>query len=259
LREPELISIESIFTGGRDHMLKFSRLSVMCGVLSSFAAMSQTASAAELIINGGFESGLSGWTTTDSADPSQGSFFADSDVVTPLTGDATVGAFAGTGYAVSDAFGPGSHALTQTFTAPVGLTSAVLSFEMFVDDEFGGSGLGGEVDLLAGGADPLGGVPLATFITADTAVVGGIPNPWVLTSVDITGDLVGGTDYELRFLESDANGPIHVGVDAASLNVTASAATPEPSTQLLTLLIAAGALLYVARRKSSRYLVAKRP
>jgi hypothetical protein len=219
--------------------------------------MSQGARAEELIINGGFESGLSGWTNVDSIDPSLGSFFADTDVVTPLNGYPTVGPFDGTGYAVSDSFIPGTHALTQTFMAPVGVTSAVLSFEMFVDDESGGSGTGGEVDLLSSGADPLTGTPLETFYTADTAVAGGEPNPWVLTTVDITADLVGGTDYQLRFLESDATGPINVGVDAVSLDASAAAATPEPSTLLSTLLIVAGVSLYLVRRKSSRSFAAK--
>jgi hypothetical protein len=240
-------------------MLTFSRPSMVGGVLMCLAVMSQAARGSQLISNGGFESGLSGWTTTDTTDPSVGSFFADITTTSPLFGFPTVGPFAGAGYAVSDSFAPGSHALTQTFTAPVGLTSAILSFEMFVNDQNGGgSGLGGEVDLLAAGADPLLGTPLATFYTADTGVVGGEPNPYVLTSLDIVGDLVGGTDYELRFLESDATGPINAGVDAVSLDATvAAAATPEPSTLLSAFLVAGGALLYVVRRKSSRPFAAK--
>src|SRR5580698_7811391 len=113
-------------------MLMHTRTSAVCGALICLAAMSQTATAGQLILNGGFEAGLTDWTTTDS-NPfgTPGSFFADTGTTTPLNGFPTVGAFAGTGYAVSDSQGPGSHALTQTFTAPVGLTDAVLSFEMF--------------------------------------------------------------------------------------------------------------------------------
>ena len=109
-----------------------------------------SARADQLITNGGFESGLTGWTTSSTGD---GGFFANSGTTTPLNANATVGAHSGTNYAVSDDYsGSQTQTLTQTFTTPSSLSSATLSFEMFVNDIYGGSfgssGPGGTVSLL---------------------------------------------------------------------------------------------------------------
>ncbi|HRI16081.1 MAG TPA: hypothetical protein PLX89_24040 [Verrucomicrobiota bacterium] len=80
-----------------------------------------SASAAELLVNGGFEAGLSGWTVTDQAG-SSGSFYAVSGTTTPLSGFGTVGPASGLQYGLTDQGGPGAHALSQSFTVAPGST-----------------------------------------------------------------------------------------------------------------------------------------
>ncbi len=210
-----------------------------------------TASAAQIVNNGGFETGdLTGWTTASSGG-SGGAWLVTSGSVSPWNGFPTVGPNSGNDYAVSDSFAPGTNVLYQSFTDPTGTTSAVLSFEFFVNDDFGASGFGGEVDLLAGDANPLMGAPLAVFLSSDAAVANGVPNPYVGFSQDIAGLLTPGSTYLLRAYESDSSGPINVGLDAVSL-VTASASTaPEPATVIPTALLA-GAFAYWARRRTAR-------
>jgi len=193
------------------------RVAAICVLILSCAF---TAAADQLIVNGGFESGLSGWTVTDAGGP--GSFYANTGTITPLNGFPTVGANSGTGYAVTDQFGPGSHAISQSFTAN-GADHYSLTFSMFVNDWLGGGQFGGLVYLVDGAGDPLGGIGQVLY-SADTGVTDGAPNPYVTETIDITGDLVGGNTYQLVFLESDQFAPISVGVDDVSLVVT-----PEPA------------------------------
>jgi hypothetical protein len=209
-----------------------------------------TASADQLISNGGFESGdLTGWTTASSAG-SGGAWSIDSTTITPSTGNPTVGPNSGSYYAVTDGFGPGTNVLYQSFTDPLGTTSAVLSFDAFVNDVFGTSGFGGEVDLLAGNADPLTGTVIASFFSQDTTVSGGVPNPYVAYSNDISGLLTPGSTYLIRAYESDSYGPINFGVDDFSLVTTSSSATPEPATVIPTALLACAFAYRTLRRKA---------
>ena len=213
----------------------------VCGL-----CLTGTASASQVLVNGGFETGsFSGWTTV-SSNGSGGGWFVDSASVSPLNGFPTVGAFSGSDYAVTDGFGPGTNVLYQSFTDPLGATSAILSFDAFVDDDFGGSGFGGEVDLLAGNANPLTGTPIAVFYQADTS---GTSNPYAGYSGDISSLMTPGDTYILRAYESDSSGPINFGVDNFSLSVSTStpAATPEPNLLLLAAL--AGAFAYRTGRR----------
>ena len=193
---------------------------------SCFAALVPSLSASQLILNGGFETGnFTNWVVTNSS--GDGTFSVATAPVTPLTGNPTVGPSSGTYYAVSDQYGPGSYAITQTFTVPAGSLSSILSFNVFVNDEYDLGGSFGEVDLLAGNANRLTGTPLAIFYRADTFVVNGRPNPYVAFSMDINSLLVAGSTYQLRAIDSDTN-PLNVGVDNFSL--LTSTAVPEPVT-----------------------------
>jgi hypothetical protein len=219
---------------------------------ASFFFLTCAANATQVFTNTGFESGATGWTITNAASNSgPGSYAIISGFLTPLTGNPTAGPASGTNYAVSDDFAPGTYALTQGFTAPVGLTSALLSLKIFVNDFVGGSGTGATVDLLAAGADPITGPSLATFYTADTAVAGGVPNPYVsISNMNITASLVAGNSYQLRILSSSATGPINVGVDDVTLDITASVTgVPEPSFFVPTALVAG---LVLTRARHSR-------
>lgn len=171
-------------------------LAVVCLVA---LAAPRAVRAAELLTNGGFETGdFTGWTVTTDDTLGNGGWYVTGATSTPLNGFPTVGPASGTYYAVTDAFEPGSRALTQTFTDPLGTTSLTLSGDIFVNDWYGSSGAGVDVAILAGGADPLTGTPIAVLYSADTAVTAGVPNPWVPVNFDLTSLLLPATPTSLR-------------------------------------------------------------
>jgi len=201
-------------------------------------------SAAQLIINGGFETGgFAGWTVADQAGGS-GSFFVTGAATTPLSGFATVGPRSGTFYAVSDQTGPGTHALIQSFIVPVGSSSVILSFDMFVNDQ---SGVGpivnpagldfnafpnqhARVDILTATATPFatGAGVLANFYLGIDA--GTSPHPYTSYLFDITPLVGAGGTFQLRFAEVDNQFFFNQGVD--NVGIMASG-VPEPMSLLL--------------------------
>ena len=227
-----------------------------------FLALAGSLGATQLFTNPGFEMGsLNGWTVEST--PSSGvgspssddSFFVSSSMLTPSTGNPTVGPADGTYYAVSDTdnlVSPETTVIYQTVTIP-NTDSLILSLDMFVNDVYGGlygsSGFGGEVAIWASGSDPLTatpttvlfGGPVDTFLDPQ-----GDPNPYIFYSASILGDVTLGSTYEIGVLESDTSGPINVGIDDFSLM------TPEPGTLLLTGAFAAGLLCFGRARRSRR-------
>jgi hypothetical protein len=218
---------------------------VFLGVLLLALGVPQSASAVALISNGGFETGdFTGWSVNDLAGGS-GSFFIDnSDGATPFSGMATVGPASGSFYAVSDQTGPGTHALSQTFTVPGAASLVTLSFDMFVNDWDSGpiinsAGLDhnaapnqhGRVDILAAGSSPFdtGAGVLANFYLG--VDLGADPNPYTPYVFDITSLVGGGGIYTLRFAEVDNQLFFNLGVDNVNIDYTPD--VPEPSTLLL--------------------------
>jgi hypothetical protein len=198
-----------------------------------------------LITNGDFETGdFTGWTVTDLAGGSPGSFFIDdADGFTPYSGQSTVGPAGGSFYAVSDQGGGGAHALSQAFTVPGAATSVTLSFDMFVNDAdsgpivnpagldpFVGPNQHGRVDILAAGSSPFdtGAGVLANFYLG---VDGFGVHPYTPYSFDITSLVGGGGVYTLRFAEVDNQLFLNLGVDNVGVEFTPD--VPEPSTLLL--------------------------
>jgi hypothetical protein len=207
-------------------------------------ALTFTLSADEWLTNGGFESGISGWMVTG-ADQYDGWFVTDAPAA-PLSGNPTVGPNSGTKYAVSDSFNPGTRTLTQSFT-DTGAGQVVLSGSMFVNDWIGGGAGFAQVDILAGGADPITGTPIAiAYGPVDTAVAGGFGNSYVAFTEDLTAFLTPGNTYLLRILESDS-APLNVGVDDLSITFTPTA-VPEPSSVFLLM----GVVGFVAYRARGR-------
>src|SRR4051794_26721286 len=100
-------------------------------ISAALACLLSLQARAESIINGGFESGFSGWTTANQTG-SEGGFSLQSGVLSPVSGSTVPAPPAGSAAAMSDAQGPGSHVLYQSFvvSAPVSLT--FLNFDLFI-------------------------------------------------------------------------------------------------------------------------------
>lgn len=209
------------------------------GLTALALALPVSSKSQELITNGGFEAGFTGWTIFDQPG-SAGTWYTTSLLTTPLSSYATVGPASGSFYAVTDQLGPGTHALLQSFTVTPGST-VTLSFKMFVNDWSGtpgGSALDytipetqlGRVDILAAGAPPLdtgGGVVANFFLGADPYAQN--PNPYTAYVFDITPYVGMGGTYQLRFAESDSLFFLHMGVDDVSVWQSPSV-IPEAST-----------------------------
>ncbi len=219
-------------------------LKYVCSAVLALATTG-TVSAVELITNGGFETGdFTGWTITDQPGSAGTFFIDDADGLTPLSGFPTVGPAAGAFYAVNDQSSPTANALVQGFTVPLGATSMLLAFDMFVNDFSGvgpvvdpagldytaGPNQHARVDILtatAGALSTAGADVVANlFLGVDT---GAPPNPFTAYAFDLTGLLTAGTSYQLRFGEVNNLFLLNQGVDNVSLQVQ----VPAPATLML--------------------------
>src|SRR5262249_26296937 len=198
----------------------------------------QSAKAAQLITNGNFETGnFAGWTEFDQAGGSGSFFISNPGANTPLSDFLTAAnPSGGRYYAVSDQFGPGCHALLQSFTIPNGASNVVLSFQMFVNNQFGApivnpAGLDytaspnehGRVDILSSSATPFdtgAGVVENLYLGSDPGLN---PNPYTSYSFNLS-NLAPGT-YQLRFAEVDNQFFFNEGVDIVSINTPDSGRT----------------------------------
>jgi hypothetical protein len=224
------------------------------------------ARAGELIVNGGFETGdFTGWTVVDQTGGS-GSWFVNNSTTAPLSGFATPGPASGSFYALTDQTGPGSHVLLQSFTVAAGST-VNLSFDMFSNNQSGVKAAPGgpsdldfnvvpnqhaRVDILTAGASPFdtaGGV-VTNLYNDSTLTVGGVTNPYVHYSFDITAAVGGGGTFQLRFAEVDNQLFFQQGVDNVSIIATGGV-VPEPAG--ITLLgLGIGGLAALRVRKRSK-------
>ena len=218
-----------------------------------------SASAAELLTNGNFETGtFAGW-SVDNRDFAQGSFYIDTPGTnTPLTppGYPTApNAAGGSFYAVTEQNGPAAHTLRQTFTVPAQAQQLTLSFDLFFNnqaltDTKGPQGLDysgpnnqhARVDILSASAtafDTDTGV-LATLLESTT--ITSVPQPYTHYTYDLTSAFGGGPGtYQLRFAVATNRGIFNVGVDNVSMTWI-----PEPAS--LGILASAAALMLRRRR-----------
>ena len=174
-----------------------------------------------LISNGGFESGFTGWTLFDQAGGS-GAFFNVSGTVVPLSAFTVPGPPQGSFAAVTDQTGPGAHFLYRDITIPAG--TPTLQFSLFVGNRAGGfvtpssllfnggSNQQARVDIMSPSAavDDVGsGVLRNLFRTqvGDPAVTAGYET-FSFSLSDFQGQTV-----RLRFVEVDNLGFFHFGVD----------------------------------------------
>ena len=216
-----------------------------------------------VITNGGFESGLTGWTLVDEAGGS-GGFYLQSGTGSPLNGFSVSAPTGGSFAAMTDMVGPGSHVIYQDFVVPMNLTQATLFFQYYANNMSGtwcsASTLSyGEscnqavrVDLV----DP--SVDSDPFTVNPAAILGGgstsqNTNGYEISSADITSLIqgYGGQTLRLRFHEVDNQLFFNFGIDDVSITGDAElSAVPEPGTMAL---MATGIALIgvVARRRRS--------
>lgn len=221
-----------------------------------------SAAHANLISNGDFESGLTGWSVFDQAD-GDGTWYSSSvGSATPESGQST-SAVGGSGlYAVSDQNGPGAHSLIQSFTVGAGAIVNV-SFDMFVNSYADyAEARGGldytlipnqhaRVDILTAGATPFStasGDIVATLVApfADL-VVDSTPNPFTAYSFDVSAELAAGGTFQLRFAEVDNQLFLNMGVDNVVVQARTDEGTGVPAPTPLALL--AMGLLALGSRK----------
>jgi hypothetical protein len=198
---------------------------------------------AGLIANPGFELGLAGWSNADEAG-SDGTFFVQSGVMSPVNGDPVPAPTGGVSAAMSDAQGPGSHVLYQTFIANSPMASALLKFDVFVGNRsdafrtpntlsFSTPALNQQarVDILVGGADPFSLAAADVLLNAYRTNVGDpLISGYTSHSIDITA-LVNAnlnTPLMLRFAEADNVFTFQFGVDNVDI-------VPEPATGVIVL------------------------
>lgn len=224
-------------------MKKVTAAKRLASFLAAASMMAAGGAQATLLTNGDFETGdFTGWTVTDLAG-SSGSWFIDTPgTTTPVSGFATAAnAVGGSFYAVTDQGGPGTHALTQSFTVAPGASSVFFSFQMFANDQSGtapiinaaglthtaGANQHIRVDLLSGAATAFdtGAGVLANFFLGDDAGVN--PNPYTSYSFDISSLVAGGGTFQVRFAEVDNQLFYQMGVDNVAVTV------PEPATLAL--------------------------
>ena len=209
--------------------------------------------AQQLISNGGFETGFTGWTRADQVG-SESTWLQQSGAASPVNGFVVPSPPGGTNAAMTDAQGPGAHLLYRDFVVPLTLGVTTLRFDLYINNhasaffspstlDFATPTLNQQfrVDILSASADPfsvaVGDVLMAVYQTQPG-------NPLVSGYVTIMADLTSlfaahaGDTLRLRFAEVDNVNFLNVGVDNVSIVVV-----PEPTS--LTLLVGAGGLLYL--------------
>jgi hypothetical protein len=205
-------------------------------VLGLVLGLAQPAAAIQLITNGGFETGdFTGWHTAENNVGGFGGFFVDSNpVFTPVTSQGTVGPSSGTFYAVTDANGPGAHALWRPFTVPALARFAILDFDLFVNDQSGtpanGPGLDpttppnqyARVDILRAGADPFAtGADVLQNLFLGVNPFTTNPNPYTHYTFNLIPMVRGRGTVVLRFAEVDTENTLNLGVDNVSIRAPA--------------------------------------
>ena len=211
---------------------------------------------AGLINNGGFESGLTGWTIANQTG-SDGQFVLQTGTLSPVNGFTIPLPPEGVRAAMTDSGAGGSHLLYQDFLVPSVVAGAFVNFSLFINNgadrfatptpahlDFATPALNQQVrvDIMRVAADPFS-VASADVLQNLYQTQAGDPLLSGYTPIlrDITGLLQAhtGETLRLRFAEVDNVSFLNLGVDAVDINVSA---IPEPSTGFMILgaLLAAG-------------------
>ena len=226
-------------------------------------ALATPAFAAELITNGGFETGsFAGWSSNVQSGSFGNRFVSAPGTNAPASGFATAAnPLGGNFYAVTDQNGGGAYSLTQLFTIASGTTSAILTFQMFAQnqsgttivnpaglDAFSGPNQHARVDILIAGATAFTNAPgdiVANLFLGDD---GSGVRPYLSYSFNLLSlGLTAGNSYQIRFGQVDNQLFFQQGVDNVSIN--ASGGVPEPASWAL--MIAGFGLVGGALRRRS--------
>ena len=250
------------------------RLALPVAVMSVLAASAVPATAANLIVNGGFEADaaviqspdpVTGWTASEAG--ILGGVVVNSGSVSPVSGSATPGANSGNHYGLLDLAAPSHMAFSQTFAVGAQpLKSALLSYSWFAsyagDPAVGGNRTGLDstsnddvftirVDLLKSGAGTFStNASDLVFSNYYAAPIGQLPSAWAVYSSAIPADaLMAGQLYTLRIAAASNRGPLIGGIDDVALNVSA---VPEPEAWVM-FLAGLGIVAGVARHRHPQF------
>jgi PEP-CTERM motif len=235
-----------------------------------FSAAGRVDAGFQLINNGTFEGGLSGW-TVGTQPGSTGGWFSQTGTTSPLTGS-TVQPPPGSAYAAMSDGVAGSQVLYQNFTVPQGgIASAVLSLDLSIANQSRGQPLPfnpldtldytisgnrqARIDILAAGSDPFSMNPSDVLLNLYKTAPGD-PNfsGYSELNVDLTAFLNNhaGQTLELRFAEVNSpaqsfvrSAPLNFGVAQVGLVVSS---IPEPSSLALLAFGTLGLVSYGWRR-----------
>lgn len=209
--------------------------------------MASSASAVELITNGGFETGdFTGWTTSGlpvggGCDGPDWTVFSSGDqfslpICSPAGNTVIDGQFAA--YTGFDGSGPISYTLEQNLTLPSVVTSAALSWsEAFIFDIFAADGQSRifSIDLFdATGTTQLASLNEQSFPAGTLSDSGNFGEDYISFFEDVTAatQLAAGQDVIFRitaFVPEVFTGPAGFALDSVSFDVETVETTPEPS------------------------------
>ena len=217
--------------------------------------------AQNLIANGGFESGFTGWTLFDQTG-SEGTWSIQTGTTSPVNGFTVPAPPDPTQAAMTDAQGPGSHSLVQNFIVPSLPTGANLQFDLYINNhataffspaslDFSTAALNQQfrVDIMTAAADPFSVSMTDVLLNVYQTQPG---DPLVSGYNTINSDLTAlfaahpGETLRLRLAAVDNVNFLNIGIDRVSI------AVPEPGAVILFasgLVIFAGRL--IRRRKNS--------
>jgi hypothetical protein len=203
---------------------------------------------AGLITNGGFESGLTGWTTADQVG-SDGRFFSQTGTLSPANGFTVPAPPEGTRAAMTDSGAGGSHVLYQDFLVPLMVPGASVNFSLFINNGADAFFTPATLDFATPALNQQARVDILN-LTSDVLLnlyQTQPGNPLISGYTPIVRDVTAllqahvGETLRLRFAEVDNVSFFNLGVDAVDINVNA---IPEPSTWMMTVGALFGAALF---------------